>query len=264
MGLVHVLSLVLTQFSVGSLLMVSLLPTREIRVGFFTLNSLLCALTAAIALVLLRFGGGEEWMGVRYLGLTVIGATAAYGCFRLDRMALGRALLIGAGLVGLLFGLLPMVDKALAVRGWHARAPWLFDATVVSGAFLLGVANVGMILGHWYLLMRRLSFEYLERFAKLLLGAAALRILVVLLILFSLKSLDPKLAGMFLPPLGAVDGHLFFFLARIITGLVAPLVLGFLVFRCVEVKANQAATGLLYVVEVSVLFGELFAAVLLI
>ena len=37
-----------------------------------------------------------------------------------------------------------------------------------------------------------------------------------------------------------------------------------MVLRCVQEKANQAATGLLYVAEISVLFGELFAAVLLI
>lgn len=264
MGLVHVLSMVLTQLSVGSLLMVGLLPTREIRLGFFTLNSLVCALTAALALVLLRFGADAEWVEVRFLGLTVIGATVAYGCFRLERRALGRGLLIVAGLIGLLFGLLPLADKALDVRGWETRVPWLFDVSVMAGALLLGATNVGMILGHWYLLMRRLSFAYLANFAKLLLGAAALRILVAGLIMFGLDSWDPKLAGVFLPPLTAVDGHLFFFLARIITGLVAPLVLGLLVWRCVEVRANQAATGLLYVAEVSVLFGELFAAVLLV
>jgi hypothetical protein len=43
-----------------------------------------------------------------------------------------------------------------------------------------------------------------------------------------------------------------------------PLVLAVMVLRCANDKANQPATGLLYVMEISVLFGELFAAYLLI
>jgi len=52
MKLIQVLCLVLTELSIGSLLMICLLPPREIRTSFFTFNSLLCALTAAIAVML--------------------------------------------------------------------------------------------------------------------------------------------------------------------------------------------------------------------
>ena len=62
---------------------------------------------------------------------------------------------------------------------------------MLAGALLFGATNVGMILGHWYLLMRRLSFEYLERFAKLLLVAVAVRGALAIFILVSLKSLEP-------------------------------------------------------------------------
>src|SRR5207249_8451461 len=82
MRLIQVLSIVLTQLSVGSLLMTSLLPTREIRLSFFTFNSLLCAVAAAVGLLLARFGQGSGWWEVRFLGLTVIGATGAVGMFR--------------------------------------------------------------------------------------------------------------------------------------------------------------------------------------
>jgi hypothetical protein len=47
-------------------------------------------------------------------------------------------------------------------------------------------------------------------------------------------------------------------------GLAVPGVLGVMVLQCVRRQANQAATGLLYIAEVSVIFGELFAAYLLI
>jgi hypothetical protein len=260
----RVLSIVLTQLSIGSLLLTGLLPPRQIRLNFFTLNSLICALAAALALVLAKFVLGSAWGDVRFLGLTVVGATIAFGCFRLEKPQAGRLFLILSGLLGLLFGLMPLAGRMMALRDVHTTAPGLFDAGVMAGALLLGATNVGMILGHWYLLMRRLSFEYLERFSLILLGAVALRIFTVVTTLTMLRTFDPNLADTFIPALWSWHGNLFFFLMRILWGLALPAVLGVLVFRCVKAKANQAATGMLYVIEVSVLFGELFAAYLMI
>jgi hypothetical protein len=112
--------------------------------------------------------------------------------------------------------------------------------------------------------MRRLSFDHLLRFAQIALGAVGLRIAVVVVTVSSLSKFDPNLASTFIPPLWSLQGNLFFFLMRLLWGLALPLVLGIMVLRCVQAKANQAATGMLYVMEVSVLFGELFAAYLLV
>ncbi len=179
MKLIQVLCLVLTELSIGSLLMVCLLPSREIRTSFFTFNSLLCALTAAIAVMLSKAVLQSAWMDVRFLGLTVIGATAAYGAFRLEKPHLGRLLLLASGLTGFAFGLMPLMQHSLAARRVETTVPWFFDAGVLSATLLLGATNVAMILGHWYLLMRRLSFEHLVRFAQIVLGAVALRAVVV-------------------------------------------------------------------------------------
>jgi len=264
MKLIQVLCLVLTELSIGSLLMVCLLPSREIRTSFFTFNSLLCALTAAIAVMLSKAVLQSAWMDVRFLGLTVIGATAAYGAFRLEKPHLGRLLLLASGLTGFAFGLMPLMQHSLAARRVETTVPWFFDAGVLSATLLLGATNVAMILGHWYLLMRRLSFEHLVRFAQIVLGAVALRAVVVIATISSLERFDPNLASTFLPSLWSLHGNLFFFLMRLLWGLALPLVLAVLVLRCAQAKANQAATGMLYVMEVSVLFGELFAAYLLI
>jgi hypothetical protein len=264
MKLIQMLCVVLTELSVGSLLMTCLLPPREIRLSFFTFNSLLGALTAAVALALMGTVLRVGWEDVRFLGFTVIGATTAYGAFRLDKPDLGRVLLFISGFVGLIFGLLPLGAQALAIRGITTPASWIFDASLLTGTLLLGAVNVGMILGHWYLLMRRLSFEHLLRFAQIVLGAVGLRIVVMFMTILFLGQYDAELAGTFIPSLWSVHGNLFFFLMRMLWGLALPLVLGLMVLRCVQAKANQAATGMLYVVEVSVLFGEFFAAYLLI
>jgi hypothetical protein len=264
MRLIQVLCMVLTELSIGSLLMICLLPPREIRTNFFTFNSLLCALMSALALVLSRALLKEDWTDVRFLGLTIIGATAAYGAFRLERPDLGRLLSLVSALSGLAFGLMPLVQHTLDVRGIETTEPAFFQAGVLSSTLLLGAVNVGMILGHWYLLMRRLSFEHLLRFAQIILGAIGLRIAVVVVTLTTLEKFDPDLASTFIPSLWSLHGNLFFLLMRLLWGLALPLVLGILVLRCAQGKANQAATGMLYVMEVSVLFGELFAAYLLI
>ncbi len=264
MRLILVFAVVLTELSVGSLLLTSLLPPREIRSSFFTFNSLLGAVAAALALVLMKFGGGSAWSDVRFLGWTVIGATAAFGGFKLDKLAFGRVMLIVAGMVGLLFGLFPLSARALQARGLETTAPLFFDASLLAGAALFGATHVGMVLGHWYLIMRRLSFEYLELFAKILMGTAAFRGAVLLATLMTLKTFDPALAGTLVPSLLSFQANAPFFLLRVLLGIAGPLVLSLMVLRCARARANQAATGLLYVAEISVLFGELFAAFLLV
>src|SRR5579871_3589862 len=108
MTLIRILCTVLTEFSIGSLIMTCMLPPRQIRTSFFTFISLLCALAAALALVLSKGLLQSTWWDIRYLGLTVIGATAAYGAFRLDKLDVGRLLLLVSGVVGFLVGLLPL------------------------------------------------------------------------------------------------------------------------------------------------------------
>jgi hypothetical protein len=264
MKLIQVLCVVLTELSVGSLLMACLLPPREIRASFFTFISLLCALSAAVALALSKWILLAAWMDVCYLGLTVVGATAAFGAFRLEKPNLGRLLLLVSGLLGFVPGLLPLAQHNLTSSGVVTTAPGLFDAGVISGTLLLGATNVAMILGHWYLLMRRLSFVYLLRFSQIVLVALGLRIVVVFGTLLMLGNFDADLARTFIPSLWSIHGNLFFFLMRLLWGLALPMVLGLLVLQCARQKSNQSATGMLYLMEVSVLFGEMFAAYLLI
>jgi hypothetical protein len=264
MKLIQVLCVVLTELSVGSLLMACLLPPREIRASFFTFISLLCALSAAVAFALSKWLLQTAWVDMRYLGLTVIGATAAFGAFRLEKPNVGRLLLLVSGLLGFLLGLLPLAEHNLTSRGIDTTAPGFFDAGVISGTLLLGATNVAMILGHWYLLMRRLSFEYLLRFSQIVLATLGLRIAVVFGTLLMLGDFDADLARTFIPSLWSIHGNLFFFLMRLVWGLALPAGLGLLVLQCAQQKSNQSATGMLYVMQISVLFGELFAAYLLI
>jgi hypothetical protein len=264
MRLIQVLAFVLTELSVGMLLLTAILPPREIRTSFFSFNSLLAAIAAALALLLVKFGAGAAWWDVRYLGLTVIGATLALGFFKLEKTGIARLCLMLSGLLGLAFGLMPLAERMLTLRGLETRIPLYFDASALAGAALLGAVVVGTILGHWYLVMRRLSFEHLELFAKLVMGTGLFRGFILIVILGTLKQADPKLAEVLLPPLSELGSNALFFLLRMLLGIGGPLVLGYMVLRCVREQNNQAATGLLYIAVISVLFGEMLAALLLV
>ena len=98
---------------------------------------------------------------------------------------------------------------------------------------------------------------------KVMMGAILLRMLTVV-VTFALFNLEPTL------PLSAVLSTLMlsvtqgiFFWPRLICGIVAPVVLAVMIYRTVQLNHTQAATGLLYVAVVALLFGEFLSKFLL-
>jgi hypothetical protein len=55
----------------------------------------------------------------------------------------------------------------------------------------------------------------------------------------------------------------FFFWPRIIFGVLVPIILAGMIWSTVQIRHTQAATGLLYLGVVAVLFGEFFSKFLL-
>jgi len=143
MKLIQVLCMVLTELSVGSLLMVCLLPPREIRTGFFTFNSLVCALAAAISLMLSKGLLQSAWWtsGSWFPRSSAQQPPTVRSDWR--NQFWERLLLLISGLAGFAFGLLPLAGQILAARGMETTAPLFFDAGVLSATLLLGATNVG-------------------------------------------------------------------------------------------------------------------------
>jgi len=96
--------------------------------------------------------------------------------FRHGHPRVGRLLMLVAGVagIGLILGRIPLPSAPGGVRpaatfGWY---PPLF---VLGGVLLLGATHTAMVLGHWYLLMRGLSFGPLVRSCWLAVGAVVAR-----------------------------------------------------------------------------------------
>jgi hypothetical protein len=118
-----------------------------------------------------------------------------------------------------------------------------------------------MVFGHWYLVIPRLSIDPLKRLTKVLMAGIGIRIatIVVSFVVLQLKQSIPL--GSVLNELLVQQG--IFFWPRVIFGVLVPIVLTAMIWSTVKIQHTQAATGLLYLAVVALLFGEFFSKFLL-
>jgi hypothetical protein len=131
----------------------------------------------------------------------------------------------------------------------------------LAATALLGSVMLTMVFGHWYLVVPRLSIDPLKRLTKVLIAAIAIRAatIVASLVVLQLKQSIPLAAV--LRELAIQQGM--FFWPRLIFGVFVPIVLAAMIWSTVQIRHTQAATGLLYLAVVALLFGEFFSKFLL-
>jgi hypothetical protein len=127
-------------------------------------------------------------------------------------------------------------------------------------ALLLGISNFAMILGHYYLVVPKLSEEPLIYCLYIFWTVLFLRLIFSMSLLFTM-------ARPFLEE-GTVlgDGYTFnwlFISMRYLWGYLAPLILSFFTFRLCKLRSIQSATGVLYIIEFFVIVGELISVYLI-
>ena len=165
-----VLALVLAETCVGGLVLLWFAPTwGNVRHGYEVLLSSTLALMgwgawAALQrpLANLVTAGGAAadaapWAGRLLAATTILAALAAVALLVKLPPVLGRLLGIAATLVGLA----SFVPLALIRAARDTGGAALGVLELLLGAFLLGAIWDGMVLGHWYLVERRLSNRYM-------------------------------------------------------------------------------------------------------
>ena len=170
------------------------------------------------------------------------------------------ALLVGAIVTGLMSIAADSFafTRLMALGGWEN---WMLLINHLAATALLGSVMLTMVFGHWYLVVPKLSIDHLARLTKVLIAAIALRILTMLASLIVLQA-EQSL------PLTAVlrelmVGKAMFFWPRILFGVLVPVILAVMIRSTVKIRHTQAATGLLYLAVVALLFGEFFSKFLL-
>ncbi|HEU5394722.1 MAG TPA: hypothetical protein VFV36_07945, partial [Candidatus Methylomirabilis sp.] len=246
----------LTHFAVGGLWAQTLVPLSAIRRGFFAICSLSLLAVEGLVLWVLAVAAGEGAGGARP-GLPLLG-TAAFAASLLSyllslgvagergiRLTRGVALLLGGGL--LVLGAWGNGD-GLGVLGFPLR---LGDA--VLGAALLGLAFVGMLLGHSYLNAPHLPLRLIDRLSRVFLWAVLAR------------GCYPIVAGALLwlagglalgEALGGLQEHFLLVILRLGVGVGGSLTAALIIRNCLRLPNVQAATGFYYVAMLTVFLGE--------
>ena len=252
-----------SQLGVGMMLTLMFISPRSIGNSFFKFASL----TAAILLgVTLGFNflfpspvRTSQWPVV-FLVVSAL-LTAIYNrVVDVDKFTAAFLLLVGAtaaGLVSIAADSLSFTGL-MALGGWEK---WVLLLNHLAATVLLGSVMLTMVFGHWYLVVPRLSIDPLKRLTKVLMGAIAIRIFTILASLVVLQ-FEQSI------PLAAVMRELtvqqgIFFWPRVIFGVLVPIVLAGMIWSTVKIQHTQAATGLLYLAVVALLFGEFFSKFLL-
>ena len=135
----------------------------------------------------------------------------------------------------------------------HGR-PMNFLFSQVPAALVLGSSAVAMLLGHWYLVAPKLPISYLKALTIALIAAILIR--SGFLLEAVLRNQDHLKAIHFYEMYGI------FFWQRVALGLFLTLILSVLTYFCVKIRSTQSATGILYVVLVFCIVGELIGAYL--
>jgi hypothetical protein len=252
-----------SHLGVGMMLALLFISPRSIGSSFFKFASLTAAILLGVTLGF-EYLFPSPWRNSHWPVILLIVSAALTVLYNrvvnLDKFGLATVLLIGA----ILTGLASIVGDSLAftrlqvIGGWEAP---LLVVNHLAATALLGAGMLTMVFGHWYLVVPRLSIEPLALLTKVLMFAIAARVVSIIATFVALQFELPATLGGVLSKL-MVDQGIFFW-PRVIFGVVVPIVLTWMIWSTVKLKHTQAATGLLYLAVVTLLFGEFFSKFLL-
>ena len=243
--------------SVGMMATLPLVPERAGAKYFkFISASAAFMTTAGLWLLYRRFGAeaGHPTLGAYRVTLGVTAAalvlTVLYNRAQHFGWRGARTPLLAATLAA---------GTAAIVSASPAAGRGLLLPAALTSAVLLGATAAAMILGHWYLVVLDLPIVALRRMTVLLAAGLAARAVVVGVALFAaagaFDAAATVAAGRWSP-----DG--IFVWMRLLFGIAGPLSLIGFVWKTVEIRSTQSATGILYVQLFLVMSGELLATYL--
>lgn len=171
-------------------------------------------------------------------------------CFTIALKIRVRWFLWGCFVLAVASGLL-----ALVYFPWVGESrPWLLGVHAAASALLLGAAFLAMMLGHWYLVIPKLSITPLKRYAAfyiLLTVFTALELGASYFLYVDSLDRPATLGGELL-----VHEEIFFVLSRVAWGLLVPLGLAYWIWETVRMRSTQSATGILYASLFCTMIGE--------
>lgn len=233
--------LILSQISLGIVLILLTIPLGKLGRGFFAFHVSLALALELIALALDRTHLAAHGPFLAALLLLTL-------LFNIRKLRWTDIILKVAAVFGI--GALAVT----AIKAGDVSGSVVGGIVILSSALVLGSILVTMNLGHWYLVIQGLPIE--------LLGVANRNFVRLMILRLAGIAVGVPLANdswkiLFTPAAGPLWDTALFLTVRVTFGLAAPLLLAWMVHECVKIKSNQSATGILYVSLVFVLIGEL-------
>lgn len=255
--------LFLLALCVGSLSTLFWIAEDDLGRGYFQTNALVILGLLGLATATLLFDGvapfGDAPRTGRYLLLASL--AGAFGYYAAVWRRAWRAGRVAAGLtLAAAVGAYWVAGSALIrpITSLPLHRPLLAVALATS-ALLLGWSVITMLLGHWYLVAPKLTFRHLTLFCWFLLAIVVARALAVGATLMTAVSVDRFIEPNPWRMLTGFEGQGMFFWFRLLWGLGIPLALAAMSLHCARNQSNQSATGILYVLVVGALVGEITA-----
>ena len=251
-----VLALVLAETAVGGLAVLWLSDAwGRTRMGFFKLIGAVLAACAILAWLAARApltGAGHATTAAK-IGVALLAAFAgATLLWQVLLWAGARTLSKAVGIAAVPVGVAALIaiayDPAAASTGVSA------SFQLLAGALFAGAVTDGLLLGHWYLVERKLSREPLARMNRLFLAGCAVAIVAAILGRHggagqATASLSPLLGA------GALAAYLAVGLAALC------VMIGVFIRVLIKEDSIQAATGLFYLAVIMALAAEFAAKV---
>jgi hypothetical protein len=252
-----------SQLGVGMMLTLLFISPRSIGNSFFKFASQTAAILLGVTLGF-NFLFPSPVRGSQLPVILLVVSAALMVVYNrvvdINRFSAALAALIAATATGLLSIATDSLafSRLMTLGGWEN---WILLINHLAATALLGSVMLTMVFGHWYLVIPGLSIDPLKRLTKVLMAAIGIRVATIVV---SFAVLELKQAI----PLDAVLQELLvqqgiFFWPRIIFGVLVPIVLTAMIWSTVKIRHTQAATGLLYLAVVALLFGEFFSKFLL-
>jgi hypothetical protein len=260
---VGIFFLFLLALAAGSLSTLFWIPEEDMGRGYFQTNALVVLGLLGLASAVVALGGAAPFAGAAAAGRGALFAAlaGAFGYYaaiwrRLWLPArVAAALTLAASVVALWLAGHALVQPVSALPFRQA----LLASSLATSALLLGWSLITMLLGHWYLVAPKLTFRHLTVFCWILLAVVVARCLTVGLALLTAGSVDRFVEPNPWRLLTGFEGQGMFFWFRILWGLGIPLALALMSLHCARRRSNQSATGILYVLVVGTLVGEITA-----
>ncbi len=146
----------------------------------------------------------------------------------------------------------------LTFIGFDSSPVWITFFTLSMA--LIGISNFSMILGHYYLVVPKLSEEPLIYCLNIFWTVIFIKIFL------GIPNLILIYPDFLAENASRGDGYLYnwlFISMRYLWGYLAPLILSFFTYRLCRLRSIQSATGVLYIVEFFVIVGELISIYLM-